>query len=314
MCTNYGYESATGPIRFTLTNDYMFHIIFENCRSSLRSFLGSLLHMQPEEILTLEVTNPIDYGRLPEDKKIILDLRMLMNHSKIINLEMQVFDDGDWEDRSVLYLCRCYDRVLRGKDYDTIMPAHLIGILDFNLRDKTYELFSTYHFRNDKTGATYGNIGLSVLNLRQIDLATAEDKKWHIDRWARLFKATTWEELRMIAANDIEMTETAKILYEKNQDMYAQSWAISREMALFDERRRKAKEKKALEELARTELKLEELQKEAADIQQKLEDAKKETATVQQEAAAAQAEAAAAQEENKRLLAILASKGIDPNA
>ncbi|MCR5473600.1 MAG: hypothetical protein K6F28_00200 [Lachnospiraceae bacterium] len=111
----------------------------------------------------------------------------------------------------------------------------------------------------------------------------------------------------MIAANDIEMTETANILYEKNEDMYAWSWAISREMALFDERRRKAKEKKALEELAQTEIRLKELQKEAADIQQKLEDAKKETATVQQEAAAAQ-------EENKRLLAILASNGIDPNA
>ena len=33
-------------------------------------------------------------------------------------------------------------------------------------------------------------------------LATKEDKKWHIDEWARLFKATTWEELKMIAEKD----------------------------------------------------------------------------------------------------------------
>ena len=38
----------------------------------------------------------------------------------------------------------------------------------------------------NKTGAVYtGNFVLSVLNLRQIDMATDEDKKWKIDQWAR---------------------------------------------------------------------------------------------------------------------------------
>jgi hypothetical protein len=52
-------------------------------------------------------------------------------------------------------------------------------------------------------------------------MATDEDKKWQIDRWARLFKSSRWEELRMIAAQDTEMTDTAKTLYDKNQDEYA---------------------------------------------------------------------------------------------
>jgi predicted RNase H-like nuclease (RuvC/YqgF family) len=34
-----------------------------------------------------------------------------------------------------------------------------------------------------------------VLDLNQINLATEEDKRYQIDRWARLFKATTWDEL-----------------------------------------------------------------------------------------------------------------------
>lgn len=37
-----------------------------------------------------------------------------------------------------------------------------------------------------------------MLNLSRIDLATVEDKQYHIDYWASLFKATTWEEIKML--------------------------------------------------------------------------------------------------------------------
>lgn len=33
---------------------------------------------------------------------------------------------------------------------------------------------------------------ISVLNLTRIDLATEEDKSYHIDYWASPFKSTTW--------------------------------------------------------------------------------------------------------------------------
>ena len=45
-------------------------------------------------------------------------------------------------------------------------------------------------------------------------LATKEDKKWHIDEWARLFKATTWEELKMIAEKDKVYSEAANSLFK----------------------------------------------------------------------------------------------------
>ena len=39
---------------------------------------------------------------------------------------------------------------------------------------------------------------LSVVDLTKIDMATKEDKAYHIDYWASLFKATTWEEIKML--------------------------------------------------------------------------------------------------------------------
>lgn len=37
-----------------------------------------------------------------------------------------------------------------------------------------------------------------MIELNHTDIATLQDKVNHIDDWARLFKATTWEEIRMI--------------------------------------------------------------------------------------------------------------------
>ena len=46
----------------------------------------------------------------------------------------------------------------------------------------------------------------------------------------------TWEDLRMIAAQDEEMTIASKALYEKNQDKYARIWAQAHEDFLAEER------------------------------------------------------------------------------
>lgn len=63
----------------------------------------------------------------------------------------------------------------------------------------TFELIFLFQV-NEKNYRIYSDkFRLSVLDLTQIDLATAEDRAYRIDRWAALFKATTWEELKMLA-------------------------------------------------------------------------------------------------------------------
>ena len=58
---------------------------------------------------------------------------------------------------------------------------------------------------------------VNVLELKQIELATEEDKEWNLDFWAKLFKARTWEELRMIAKDNEYFTEASNTLC----DLYA---------------------------------------------------------------------------------------------
>jgi len=59
---------------------------------------------------------------------------------------------------------------------------------------------------------------LSVVNLKHIELATQEDRKWEIDYWAFLFKATTWEELKMLAKQSPILEDAVETIYELTAD------------------------------------------------------------------------------------------------
>ena len=72
---------------------------------------------------------------------------------------------------------------------------------------------------------------LSVVNLNQIELATKEDKAYNIDYWARIFKAKTWEELKMFAKDNEYLQEAAECLYVANADEIVRQQCRAREDA-----------------------------------------------------------------------------------
>lgn len=57
-----------------------------------------------------------------------------------------------------------------------------------------------------------------MVDLTHIEPATDDDKAYGIDHWTRLFKATTWEELKMIAKNNPALTNASGSLYILNTD------------------------------------------------------------------------------------------------
>ena len=83
-------EMATGEIEYNMTNDYMFRALFQKNNNALKGLLSALLHMQPEEILSVEVTNPILIGEEIKDKEFRLDIKAVLNDYQQVNLEMQI--------------------------------------------------------------------------------------------------------------------------------------------------------------------------------------------------------------------------------
>ena len=191
------WRNATGKIDYCMTNDYMFRMVLQSNNNVLKGLISSMMHVPLSDIKSVEIVNPIELGKHIDDKDFILDVKVMLNDNSIINLEMQVTNYSNWTNRSLCYLCRTFDNVQKGEDYNSAIPVTHIGFLDYDLFPDELEFYSTYMLQNVETGKIYNSkFRLSVLSLNQIKLATKEDKKWHIDEWARLFKATTWEELQ----------------------------------------------------------------------------------------------------------------------
>ena len=57
--------------------------------------------MRPDEILSVEITNPIVIGETIQDKEFRLDIKAVLNGYQQINLEMQVVNRHDWPERSL---------------------------------------------------------------------------------------------------------------------------------------------------------------------------------------------------------------------
>ena len=214
-----GYMNATGEIQETLTNDMVFHKIMSASKTALIGLCCSLKGIAPEDVKDAIITNPIDYGKVT-DKQIILDVRIELNNSEIINIEVMTYYPANWRNRSIYYLCRCFDNIENGEDYNAIKPVTQIGIMSaIPEEESTHEFYAHYLLKNVVTGEPYTtNLCLNVLDLRHIDKATDEDRKHKVDYWARLFLARTWEEFRAAAAEDPAFREVGKLMYNINAD------------------------------------------------------------------------------------------------
>ncbi len=137
---------------------------------------------------------------------------------------MLVKNEGDWENRSLVYMCRNYDTIKSSDAYDKVLPAHHIGILNFALPDEEPEFYSHYYLTNAKTRKIYNdNFRLSVLHLNYIELATQEDIDSGLKDWADFFKATSWEELKMLAKKNPVFEDAANTYYQLIQDPYVRA-------------------------------------------------------------------------------------------
>jgi len=212
-------ENATGKVKYSLTNDILFHIVLQDDDYALKGLIASLLHLEPSDIKKTKVLNPILPGDPPDAKLCILDIYVLFNDDSYINLEMQVEDQQNWVPRSLTYLSREFDQLKHGDDYTLVKPVYHVGFLNFTLFEDHPEFHATYCLQNIRDGYTYTDkFSLHVLELNHINLATDEDMYYKTDKWAALFKATTWEEIKMLAQENDYIMSAAKSMYSSVTD------------------------------------------------------------------------------------------------
>lgn len=126
-------KNAVGKIDYTLMNDCMFHSVMTKNGNVLKGLLCALLHLKPDEVQSITILNPIELGDDIRSKSFILDIKLLLNDTKIINIELQVRPQYYWNDRSLIYLCRLFDNLQKGSPTPTSCPHTISASLTSRL-------------------------------------------------------------------------------------------------------------------------------------------------------------------------------------
>ena len=152
------------------------------------------------------------------------------------------------------------------------MTVKGLNSYDFTLFEEVPEFYACYKMLNVKNHHVFNEkFVLNVLDLKRIDLATEEDRRYEIDCWARMFKAGTWEELRMIAEKNKYMSEAAMAMYELNADEIIRQQCMAREEYNRYEKMMARKLAEADEKLAEANEQLTEARKDAAEAARQFE-------------------------------------------
>ena len=206
---------AEDAVPYGLSNDYMFHAVLQSSEEALRGLLSALLYIPEAEILSCIVLNPIMLGDVINEKTCILDIRILLNGNRQINLEMQMGDISNWTERSVFYLCKMFTDLEQGEDYtDTKTSVH-IGILNKTPLPEDTAFYNEYALLNRKSGYEFnGKFILRVLDLSYLDKVTEEERDTPLYYWASVFKAQTWKELMILAEKSESIKKAVLKLHE----------------------------------------------------------------------------------------------------
>lgn len=97
------FLQASGQIDYQASNNYVFQALLQESEETLINLICSILHWSHKNIKSIEIVNPILLGKYIDTKTFILDMRVYLNDNTILNLEMQLTNEGNWPELHATY-------------------------------------------------------------------------------------------------------------------------------------------------------------------------------------------------------------------
>ena len=133
-----------------LTDDYIFKRVFayKGNESVLKDFLEALLKI---EIKRIKITNPEIIPYEKGEKRGLLDIKAEINDGTMIDVEMQMKNERNTEERATEYMGKMISEQLQvGEDYQNLKKSIVIFITNYNfLKRNSYHSVGRMKF--DKT-------------------------------------------------------------------------------------------------------------------------------------------------------------------
>ena len=153
-----------------LTSDIVFKQVFgqEESKPILRVFLNDVLGLDIQSAEQITLLNPIIDPKYIDDKMCILDIRVLLANRSLIDIEIQVLNRHNMEQRALYYTCQlCTEQLHTGDDYSKTAPVYGLNLLCFDLyEDSRY--YRSFILKDEETNETYRqNFKIAFFELRK---------------------------------------------------------------------------------------------------------------------------------------------------
>ena len=145
-----------------------------------RYFVGGILKIPQKEIRSVRLKDPFLRKFFHRQKQGTLDVKMELNDSRKINVELQVKLIHHWDKRQLFYLSKLYtEELFAGEDYEQLKKCVGISILNFNLTDRS-RYHSVYRLR-DEDGYEFTD----AMEIHVIELKKRLTGEGEVDDWIR---------------------------------------------------------------------------------------------------------------------------------
>ena len=228
-----------------LLDDYVFKRTFtrDDPNGILRDFLESVLKIKLRNVQVLNAEIPKD---ILDERGSVLDIRAELDNTKIVDIEMQVKDQGNISKRSTVYMSKnIATQIKTSEDYQGLKPSIVINILNFN-RYKRNSYHSIAHMEFEKTRKEeYVDLGYKeeeqlatdVLEMHFIELPKFIKKnpeiKTKLDEWLWLI-AGREDKVEMSKLDNPEVKKAMKLVDEIMADPKEREIIEARAMAKFN--------------------------------------------------------------------------------
>ena len=220
------------------TNDYVFKRIFGYVGNEdiTKALLMSILENINIKNITLDCKEILEQD-LRTDKFGILDIRAIIDESIQCNIEMQIVDRKDIENRLLFYWSKLYAKTINlGEQYITAQKTILILFVDYEISalEQIHKYLSKWHICEDE----YKNVILTK-NLEIYIIELPKFKKFtnntELSNWVKFIMNP--EVIEMSEINNNETLKKANtVLQNISNDEREQELAFKRELYIMDQK------------------------------------------------------------------------------
>ena len=221
---------------FNPTNDYVFKRLFGHVGNEdiTKALLKAILKKKIGKI-DLD-KNKILEKDLSSDKLGILDVRATIDDEDDVDVEMQVTDHKDIQERILFYWSKLFSKkIVSGEDYKDLKKVVIILITKYGIEElkKIEKTVTKWQIREE----TYpkevltNKLEFYILELDKLD--KYDDISEDLRNWLKFIESP--EEIDMSEIKDENIKKAKKELEKINMDEYEQDMALRREIFLLDQ-------------------------------------------------------------------------------